>query len=200
MRVYSLGIFILTFVCGCQNVSSDQKAVLTESEKQEIISKGKIIAGQTFTALSTRLQEAIQEGGVENAVHLCNLEAYPITDSLSKKHEATIKRTTLKMRNMKNKASEAEKQILQDFKQNHDAGKDLIPIVKRNDDGTVGFYAPIKTSSLCLKCHGTLGESMTEEDYKFISRYYPEDLAVDYQEGDLRGMWSITFQNDMIEN
>jgi len=46
---------------------------------------------------------------------------------------------------------------------------------------------------LCEKCHGKIGSTLKEADYASIKSLYPEDMAIGYKTGDLRGMWSISF-------
>jgi hypothetical protein len=55
------------------------------------------------------------------------------------------------------------------------------------------YFSPIKTKSLCISCHGTPGENMTVADYEFINEKYPNDLAINYEPDQLRGIWSISF-------
>lgn len=74
------------------------------------------------------------------------------------------------------------------------SGQALKPIVKQVDDQTIAFYAPIKVNAMCLQCHGKVGETLKSEDYAVIQKYYPNDKAVGYVDGDLRGMWSIQFK------
>ena len=63
-----------------------------------------------------------------------------------------------------------------------------------DERSTVAFYAPIKVQDLCLNCHGQPGTDIKAADYDLIKKLYPEDEAVGYKSGDLRGMWSIRFE------
>jgi hypothetical protein len=56
--------------------------------------------------LVANCNEALQNGGIDSALQYCNLRAYPITDSLSLVHQASIKRVSTKVRNPRNKADE----------------------------------------------------------------------------------------------
>ena len=47
----------------------------------------------------------------------------------------------------------------------------------------------------CLVCHGTINETVTIKMDSIIKSLYPNDKAIEYSEGDLRGIWSITFKN-----
>jgi hypothetical protein len=55
------------------------------------------------------------------------------------------------------------------------------------------FYAPIIVQKKCLTCHGEVGVDVTKKSDSIIESYYPKDLATGFKEGDLRGIWSITF-------
>lgn len=173
-----------------------QVTELNETQRAAYLEKGKAIAGATFTELSSRLQAAMQEGGVTLAVEYCQLNAFPLVDSLSKVHGADIRRTTLKVRNPKDKPSALEQEVLETYAQQDAKGETIGPIVKALEDQEVAFFAPIRTNAFCLQCHGKPGETLKEEDYALIRQHYPEDKAIGYQDGDLRGMWSIRFRNE----
>ncbi|MEK7255034.1 MAG: DUF3365 domain-containing protein, partial [Bacteroidota bacterium] len=177
-----------------QCAAPSQRKTLSEMEKTEYLEKGKTIAGATFAALSSRLTAALEEGGVANAVQYCNLVALPLTDSLSKENNAVIRRTSLQLRNLQNAPSDWEQILLHDYQANAQAGKEIKPTVQLLEDSSVAFAAPILAAPLCLKCHGKTGETMTAADYSIIQKLYPQDQATGYSEGDLRGMWSITFK------
>jgi len=177
----------------CKNTSQQQKneSAMTDEQEAVYLGKGKQIAAVTFTALSQQLQKAVKEGGIPNAIQYCNLAAYQITDSLSQVHQAVIRRTSLKNRNSKNKATELEQIVLADFGKKAADGQALEPIVKPLDGQKIAFYAPIKLNDFCLNCHGKLGETLTDENYQLIKKHYPDDKVIGYASGELRGMWSI---------
>ncbi len=198
MRIQSLilGVIIIItfFFANCANEDTSSKAS-TDSENLEQIylTRGREVAQTTFATLSNNLQKAMQEGGVTNAVKYCNLSASPLVDSLENKYQASIRRTSLKTRNPNNQPSQIELNQLQAFQKKMDSGEKLKPVVQKIKGDQVAFYAPIHVMPLCQKCHGTIGETLLEEDYKVIQQLYPKDKAVGYVSGDLRGMWSITF-------
>lgn len=194
MRVFQfIPFFLVSILFACQSKTNTTQQVLTGEQKEAYLKKGKEIAGQTFSVLSTQLQSAMQAGGVSNAISYCNTAAYPLVDSLSKLYQAEIKRTSLKVRSPKNIPTDIEFSTLNRFEGIVDTGGFPKPTVELSKDQKIHFYAPIAMNELCLKCHGKVGETMTKDDYTLIKRYYPEDLATDYSDGDLRGIWSITF-------
>ncbi len=184
-------VIILTIATlGCINKKSDKNPTQKTADPVPTISsiqKGKKIAMATFAALSTTLKKEMASGGVAKAVKYCNLEALPITDSLSTVHNATIRRISNKYRNPSNKPTATEQEILDSYAQQVVQGKKIGPQVIVTEGHEV-FYAPIKMKALCLSCHG---DKVNIPDYKTILELYPTDLATGYKLGDLRGMWSI---------
>ena len=180
-----LGVSLLVIFQGCKDKSVPQK----EEKNNVLIEKGAEIASATFLALSTKLKGAMKEGGVENALAYCNVNALPITDSLSKVYNVEIRRTSLKYRNTKNKPSLMEMVVLNEFERMKKDGMTIQPKISEENGFNI-FHAPIIVHDLCLKCHGMKDEM---EDYKSVLKFYPEDLAHSYKIGDLRGMWSIRF-------
>jgi len=191
---------LLAFIA-CTNDTTPQETApesltLSSTEQEQYLEKGKSIAGATFTALSSQLRAALQRGGVQEAVNYCNVVAYPLVDSLSKVHQASIRRTSLKIRNAKDAPKPHEQVALEQYQQMAADGEDLKPTVERIDEQKVAFYAPIMTMEMCLQCHGTVGEEVAQADYDLIKKLYPEDEAIGYSEGDWRGLWSIEFSTE----
>ena len=143
----------------------------------------------TKKVLGKNLMEATQKKGTLEALAFCNIQAIPLTDSMSVHFNASIKRVSDKNRNQSNKANAEELKYIAQFKNDFAEKKEIKPIVleKRNK---VQFYYPIETNSMCLQCHGT---QITPEVSRQILKIYPKDLAVGYNEGEVRGIWSITF-------
>lgn len=208
-------ILVFFLVFGFVRCDSDKK-VNTEAVKEEIKSRevkkvteaeiieevrklGNSVALGTKQTLGKNLQSAIQEGGVENAIGFCNLNAMPLVDSLSKNYGAIIRRVSLKARNAMDFPNDIEQKLLEAYKyqkQNSGALKENVQAL--NDDQYL-FTKPIMVeNALCLSCHGTAENGMLKETDAFIKSKYPEDKATGYEIGDLRGMWSITFPKKKI--
>jgi Protein of unknown function (DUF3365) len=193
-QIILLGLFIFSILSSCdENPKSNAENSMSAEEKEAFIKKGKGIALETFNTLSSELGKAIQEGGVAKAVKTCNIAAYPLVDSLSKVHNTTIRRTSLKIRNPKNKPSHEESKVLNSYEKAFQSREKLKPkVVEVN--GMVSFYAPIIAKPLCLNCHGKVGETLKKEDNVLIKTLYPQDQAIGYEAGNLRGIWSIQFE------
>lgn len=188
------GLLLLWTACTQKENQPDTIPPLSQQEQETYTHKGKEIAAATFATLSGRLQQAMKEGGVPNAVDYCKLMAYPLVDSLSKVHKATIRRAAIKVRNPQNAADSYEKDALDLYASQVERSATLSPTVKLIDSHTVAFYAPIMIQPLCLNCHGTVNEELSPENYGVIQSKYPADQATGYKAGDLRGIWSIRFE------
>lgn len=165
----------------------------SEKEKEEYAVKGNEIAQATFKELSTNLMTQMKAGGPAQAIPFCNQQASPITEALSKKYDVVIKRTSNKLRSCNNEPSEREIEIIDSYQQLMLENKELKPIVEIDKNEKKHFYAPIKVQANCLVCHGKLNETMTVQTDSIIKSIYQFDIATGYSEGDLRGLWSITF-------
>lgn len=191
----ALALLVLGVACsptGSSSQNSQTQTQATTLDTAKYKKQGMEIAMSTFKALSGQLKSALREGGVANAAQYCNTVAYPLVDSLSEVHQATIRRTSRKIRNPKDAPTPREEEMLDVYHAKVEAGERPSPQLRQLANGEIAFYAPIMMQELCLKCHGKLGETLKAEDYALIQSLYPEDEAIGYAAGDLRGMWSIT--------
>ncbi|MEC5165311.1 cytochrome c553 [Flavobacterium sp. PL11] len=144
---------------------------------------------ETKKVLGKTLMGTIQKEGTIAALDFCNVQAMPLTDSMALKYNATIKRVSDKNRNPKNKANAEELKYIAKFKKQMANMQDIKPVIVEKGN-TVHFYYPIETNTMCLQCHG---KNIKPEVSRRVLKLYPKDLAVNYNESEVRGMWSITF-------
>ncbi len=161
-----------------------------ESKKPE--DKGLQYALNTKKELGKNLMSTIQKKGTLEAVSFCNKKAYPITDSMANVQNARIRRVSNKPRNPENQATKKELGIIENFKRavanNHD-----YQAVTEVIDNKVHFYYPITTNSMCLQCHGKTNADIEPEVLQTILSLYPNDKATGYDVNEVRGIWSITY-------
>ena len=138
----------------------------------------------------------MQEGGPVHAVSVCSDTALDLTNSYSMKNNVGIKRVSFKNRNPLNVPDEFEKTALLKFEKmlaEEKLTNDEIIIEKvKNEEGEfVRFAKPIIIEGACLLCHGSESE-VNPEVSELIKSNYPNDKAVNYKMGDLRGIISIS--------
>lgn len=163
------------------------KVNLTEMPYAEL---GKHYAMSTKAVLGKNLRGAIKNKGTENAVAFCNVNAYPLTDSMAVVLNAKIKRVSDKPRNPLNAANTAELKYIDAGKQMLARGEKIKPVVRESNGKMVGYY-PIVTNKMCLQCHGKPNKGILPGTLTKIKGLYPEDKATGYDLNELRGIWVV---------
>jgi cytochrome c553 len=176
---------------GNDNWSQPGKKVVVVEKQKTYEEIGLEYALSTKKLLGQNLMGMIQTKGTLEAMAFCNVQAMPLTDSMSINYNAMIKRVSDKNRNPNNKANVEELVYIQQFKNDLLAKREPKPVVIDKGE-KVQFYYPIPTNTMCLQCHGK-HENMKPEVLKKINILYPNDLALGYGENEVRGIWSITF-------
>ncbi len=143
-------------------------------------------AAATKKLLMKNVGEQMQKGGPESALEFCNIEAMPLTKSMSDKYGLVISRVSDKMRNPRNIANAEELKLIEQYKKQLLAGELLKPIRTETD-----YYEPLVTNAMCLQCHGEVGKNVQPKVAAKIADLYPNDLAVGYKENEVRGLISI---------
>jgi cytochrome c553 len=179
---------------GNDNWSQPGKKVVVLEKQKTYEEIGLEYALSTKKVLGENLMGTIQKKGTLEALAFCNIQAMPLTDSMSFNYNATIKRVSDKNRNPNNKANAEELKYIEQFKRDSAENKESKPVVV-DKGGKVQFYYPIPTNTMCLQCHGK-PENIKPEVRAKTLKLYPNDLAIGYGENEVRGIWSITFNKN----
>jgi cytochrome c553 len=155
--------------------------------------RGQEYALNTKKELGKNLMGTMQKKGTLEAVTFCNKQAYPITDSMAVVQNASIRRVSDKPRNPENQANVKELSIIARFKKAIASNEKYQPVTEI-ENGTVKFYAPITTNSMCLQCHGSPEKDIEPIVLTALTNFYPEDKAIGYDVNEVRGIWSITYK------
>ena len=144
--------------------------------------------------LKQELQAAMQEGGPVHAVSVCNLTAPAIASTYSVRNGWEVGRTSLKLRNPANAPDAWEQAVLVSFEERKRAGEDpanmeYYEVVSEDGGDTLRYMKAIPTAPLCLACHGQQLDSIVKTR---IETLYPEDQALGYEAGDIRGAFTIS--------
>ena len=170
-------------------------AVASAADPEEI---GDQVAGRLFTSLMTTLQEKIASEGPEAAIAYCRLEALPLTAQVGQEFPQvkSVHRTALRVRNPDNQPDATDRSVLEAWLTTWNPAEPPKPVIKEftAEDGTkaIRYYRPVPVMATCLACHGS-GNEIAPNVRAAIARDYPQDQAVDFQEGDLRGAIVVTF-------
>lgn len=185
--IVGLPLILLIFFLNC---SENKKEV---SEAQII---GMRAAAVDFMKdLKSILIEQIQTNGVLQAMSVCSDTAQVLTNNFGVKRGVYIRRVSLRNRNANNFPDDFEKRILNRFELLHQNNElngetEYAEIVTEGDYNYLRYLKPIIIQAECLNCHGNQTEMMPDVR-NLIVQNYPDDKAIGYKSGDLRGAVSI---------
>jgi len=165
--------------------SADDIEARKASSRMAVKAYGKALRGE--------LVAAMDNGGPLNAVGVCNTAAPEIADKVSVENNLMISRTSLKTRNSESAPSDWQEKVLNDFEARKIAGEDVkkmefAEIAESAEGSEFRYMKAIATGEVCLKCHGS---NNSDELTAKLSELYPEDRAVDYSAGDIRGAFVV---------
>ena len=188
-NIFSINLLILILTISCSE--KNQKAQLTENQKIEM----RDAASEFMGGLKSILINQIKSEGVLSAVAVCSDTAQVLTNDFGLKKGVYIKRVSFQNRNINNVPDEFETKILQAFEQKKKRGElstetEHFEITKESDHQYLRYMKPITIGAACLKCHGS-EEKISVEVKELIAKRYPDDKAIGYKNGDLRGAVSI---------
>lgn len=156
-------------------------------------------AGELIKSFSSTLQgelkAAIEAGGPVSAISVCNERAPEIAISAPTDPAWTIGRSSHKLRSPDNAPDAYTAAAIADFLAREAAGEKAADLVKAEiveDDGKRMFrmVKAIPTGETCLNCHG--GDNVKDEVAAKLAELYPNDQARGFQEGQMRGVFTLS--------
>lgn len=181
--------FLLVGIAVIINSCKENKSLSANTDWK---STGDSIVTLTFDTLRNTLLKAIGEKGFPGAVEFCNTEALQLTNTYAAKG-IQVKRSSDKLRNPSNAPDELENELLKFYRQLKEEKKELRPFIKKDTMGNQHYFKPILVQTMCLNCHGHQEKDIKPVTLEMIHKKYPGDKAIDYKEGDLRGLWHVIF-------
>ena len=186
MKVAAHNVILVAVATGLAGAYSSVRAEDTQLEKSRYLV-------QSFGAsLQTELKKGLAEGGLVRAVAVCKDRAPQLASELSRQSGAKVGRTSLRYRNPANAPEPWQVKVLQEFEDQMDVHDVALAqeYFSVEDDGTTRYMSEIRTSAVCLTCHG---KSLPAELEARLEADYPHDRARNYDLGDVRGAFSVTW-------
>lgn len=187
----TLFFVLLTIITGLLSCTEDKNTIVTEPQLKEMRST----AAEFMKELKSILIKEIQQGGISSAVSVCSDTAQLLTNNFGLQRGVFVRRVSFNNRSENNFPDEYEKHILNKFQEMYKNDKltetsENIEIIFEDDAAHLRYLKPIFIQAECLNCHG--GESDVQQETKdLIAKRYPNDKAINYQLGDLRGAVSV---------
>lgn len=190
--LWALVLILPAAACGWRDVG-------TPRQIEAVRTTGATAAKLLASTLASRVQGAIQEGGLVYALDFCSVEARPLTAAVQEQLGGlAIKRATLQPRNPRN-APDADEEIALRYFAAVLAERGEVPAgyAQLVDVGEFRYYQPIVVAEGCLVCHGE-PTTFAPDLQQAINERYPNDQAVGYNVGDLRGVVRVSVPTDRL--
>lgn len=151
------------------------------------LSRGAELLAPFKQQLKLALAEGLAEGPVA-AIDVCRIKAPAIGRGLAIDH-IRVGRTSHRLRNPDNVAPGWAEPILQAWLEGENPEPRTVAIA----EGREGYVEPIRLQPMCATCHG---EFLAPDVREAIAAAYPEDRAIDFAVGDLRGLFWVEYPVD----
>jgi hypothetical protein len=180
---------ITLFLAGCATAPSAEK-------QAEMAGQARVAAGGLIKTLGGELKAAVAEGGPVQAISVCKDKAPKIAAMISANSGMNVTRVSTKNRNPNGIPDIWEAQAIASLEKRLVAGEkaeglETYAVVDGPKGKTFRYAKALVTQSLCLNCHGAT-ETMPEGIKAKLAAEYPNDKAVGYAAGMVRGIISIS--------
>lgn len=171
-----------------------------QAQDDELLKHSRNLSQSMLKELGAKLQSAMAEGGAINAIGVCHLQAPEIANRVSNENQVNVSRVGTRARNPVMGAPNAwQAKALAQFEAalaRGDKPADMEyseTVAKPNGSKEFHFAKPIVMQAMCLACHGN-SEQISAEVKTKLGELYPNDKAINYQAGQLRGAVVMTRQ------
>jgi len=173
--------------CASNKLASDPAMMSREAKV-----RSEILADRFQKELLSALTAAMAAEGPQGAIGICSSIAPALAAQLSEESGAIVRRTALKTRNPTATADPMEQRIMESWV-DAPLGEDGKPRRWTADEGGDHRYMrAIPTMPMCLACHG---QNIAPEVTAAIRAHYPKDQATGFAPGQLRGAFSIRWDD-----
>lgn len=159
------------------------------------VAKARAASKELGTTLKSQLVAAIEAGGPGHALGVCKTIAPALAEQVGASSGLKVARTALRVRNRANAPDAWERAVLEDFLAKIKAGADpgklehAEVVTDAAGASTLRYMKAIPMGTKpCLTCHGSPEPGLKAA----IKRLYPDDQAVGFKPGDLRGAFTVS--------
>ncbi len=195
-RTFAIGVLCCLVLGGCSRPADEPVVVeevavpawervlpglMTETQKaqQELILTA---TNALASEMMAELMASLDEGGPAGGIVACREKAPAVAAHVAETYGVGIGRTSTMLRNPANVAPEWAAPYVEAMVED--------PTWVGGPGGELGALLPIRLKAECQMCHGP-AETIDDEVMAAILEVYPDDQAVGFTEGDLRGWFWV---------
>ncbi len=173
----------------CMPLSASEADELSDLKEEAID-----IATRLYLNIKKEVIAAKEQGSPAEAIRICEDIGPRVALKLST-GKWYVGRTSLKLRRSANMFDPWEKKIMQSFEQRFANGEAIRhlehdEVVYYRGQKLYRYMKALPTKRGCLLCHGNR-KSLKPEVRDALDKYYPEDVAVGFELGDIRGALTL---------
>jgi hypothetical protein len=164
-----------------------------QAQDSDMLSLSRAISQAMLKELGQKLQSAMADGGAVNAIGVCNTQAPEIAGRVSAQNQVKLSRVGTRARNpVMGIPNDWQAKALAQFDAGLARGEkpaemEFSEIITQADGSKEFHFAkPIVLQPMCVACHGS-PEQISPKVQSKLSELYPNDKAVNYLPGQLRG-------------
>lgn len=163
-----------------------------QAQDSDILTHSRAISQSMLKELGQKLQSAMAEGGPVKAIGVCNTQAPEIAGRVSNQNQVKLSRVGTRARHpVLGVPNDWQAKALAQFdaalaRGEKPADMEYSETVETANGKEFHFAKPIVLQPMCVSCHGS-PEQISPEVKAKLNELYPNDKAVGYQPGQLRG-------------
>ena len=171
-------------------------SVHAQTNEKLLLDESRAIANLIVNQVRDELVREIERTSPMRAITVCKYSVPEITSSISRQKGVRVTRVALRPRNPSLGEPDAwEQKVLLDFEKRVAKGEkaDVLEyhqIVSEPAGRSFRYMKSIAVSPPCLLCHGPV-EQLSEGVRAMLQQEYPNDRAVEYRLGQVRGAVSV---------
>jgi cytochrome c553 len=165
------------------------------SPEQNMLGEAKKLSAEFVQKLGGILKQQLESAGTASALSVCK-DVAPAMSAQYSNDKRIVKRVSLKPRNSSIGVADAwEANQLKQFDMAAASGKPAAEIethavIDEQDGRWFRYMKAIPTQAMCLQCHGR-ADNIQPNVQTLLKQLYPNDLAVGYKVGEIRGAISV---------
>jgi hypothetical protein len=155
--------------------------LMTETQKAQqelVLTATNALVSETMG----ELMAALDAGDAAEGINVCREKAPLVAAHVSEQYGVKIGRTSHRLRNPDNVAPHWAKTYIEDLVAD--------PTYLAGPHGEMGALLPIQLKADCQMCHGPV-EMIDDDILAAIAEHYPDDQAVGFADGELRGWFWV---------
>lgn len=187
-HAFIAGLMLMLFTA----CASEDTSLLSPEQEAHYLKQSQQATQALGSTLKQQLTAALKSGGPVKGIEVCHRVAPALATQVAAAQNVQIRRVSLKTRNPANQPDAFERQVLEKW-QAAEASQpvaETFQLAAVNGQQEFRYLKPIRLEAACLQCHGPVAQIKPEVKV-LLQQHYPADQATGYQEGELRGAFSV---------